>query len=150
MVKKMIGACVVAGLLTACSNQEISSSKVPSVVLNAISERYPAKEEVEWKKRGNLYEAEIDLNDSVDVTVQVNEVGQVMMQKQDIATAELPAAIQSAIQGQYPGYTIDEVEKVTKGGMEYYQLELEAGGKKDKKLVFSADGNESTGTDFWD
>ena len=150
MIEKGIGVFVTAGLLAACSNREISSSKVPSVVLNAISEQYPAKEEVDWKKLGNLYEAEIDLNDSVDITVQVNEAGQVTMQKQDITTAELPATIQSAIQGQYPGYTTDEVEKVTKGGLAYYQLELEASGKKNKRLVFSADGKEDAGTAFWE
>ena len=96
MKEKMLGVLIVAGLLTACSNQEISSSKVPSVVLNAVSEQFPVQEEVEWKKQGNLYEAEIDLNDSVDITVQVNEAGQVLLQKQDIGAAELPAAIQSA------------------------------------------------------
>ncbi|MBB1285816.1 PepSY-like domain-containing protein [Flavisolibacter sp. BT320] len=150
MKEKFVGFLVVAGLLTACSNQQISSSKVPSVVLNAISEQYPAKDDVEWKKLGNLYEAEIDLNDSVDVTVQVTEAGQVMLQKQDIATAELPASVLSSIQAQYADYTIDEVEKVTKGSTVYYQLELEASGKKDKKLVLLADGKEDSSTAFWD
>ncbi|HEY1020793.1 MAG TPA: PepSY-like domain-containing protein [Flavisolibacter sp.] len=150
MKEKMLGVLIVAGLLTACSNQGISSSKVPSVVLNAVSEQFPVQEEVEWKKQGNLYEAEIDLNDSVDITVQVNEAGQVLLQKQDIGAAELPAAIQSAIQAQYAGYTIDEAEKVTKGGAVYYQMELEASGKKDKKIVFSADGKEDSNTAFWD
>jgi hypothetical protein len=150
MKEKIIGVCIVAGLLTACSNQEISSSKVPSVVLNAVSEQFPAQEEVEWKKLGNLYEAEVDLNDSVDITVQVNETGQVLLQKQDITTAELPASIQSAIQAQYAGYTIDEAEKLTKESRVYYQMELEASGKKDKKIVFSADGKEDSSTPFWD
>lgn len=150
MKEKIVGFLVVAGLLTACSNQEISSSKVPSVVLNAVSEQYPAKDNIEWKKLGALYEADIDLNDSMDVTVQVNEEGQVMMQKQDITTAELPAAILSAVQAQYAGYTVDEVEKLTKGSTVYYQMELEASGKKDKKIVFTADGKEDSGTPFWD
>ena len=150
MKEKIVGFLVVAGLLTACSNQEISSSKVPSVVLNAVSEQYPAKDNIEWKKLGTLYEADIDLNDSMDVTVQVNEEGQVMMQKQDITTAELPAAILSAVQAQYAGYTVDEVEKLTKGSTVYYQMELEASGKKDKKIVFTADGKEDSGTQFWD
>lgn len=150
MKEKIVGFLVVAGLLTACSNQEISSSKVPSVVLNAVSEQYPAKDNIEWKKLGTLYEADIDLNDSMDVTVQVNEEGQVMMQKQDITTAELPAAILSAVQAQYAGYTVDEVEKLTKGSTVYYQMELEASGKKDKKIVFTADGKEDSGTPFWD
>lgn len=150
MKEKIVGFLVVAGMVTACSNQEIASSKVPSVVLNAVSEQYPAKDNVEWKKLGTLYEADIDLNDSMDVTVQVNEAGQVMMQKQDITTAELPAVILSAVQAQYADYTVDEVEKVTKGSTVYYQMELEASGKKDKKIVFSADGKEDSSMEFWD
>lgn len=150
MKEKIVGFLVVAGMVTACSNQEIASSKVPSVVLNAVSEQYPAKDNVEWKKLGKLYEADIDLNDSMDVTVQVNEAGQVMMQKQDITTAELPAAILSAVQAQYADYMVDEVEKVTKGSTVYYQMELEASGKKDKKIVFSADGKEDSSMEFWD
>lgn len=150
MKEKLFSVVVAAGLLIACSNQKISSANVPSVVLNAVSEQYPAKEEVEWKKLGNFYEAEIDLNDSVDVTVQVNEAGRVLMQKQDIATSELPDAVRSAVQSKYPDYTIDEVEKVEKAGVEYYQMELEASGKKDVKLVFTADGKEDAGTGYWD
>lgn len=150
MKEKIFGLFVVAGLLTACSNREISSSKVPSVVLNAVSEQYPSQEKVEWKKLGNVYEAEIDLNDSVDVTVQVAENGQVVLQKQDITIAELPAPVQATIKAQYPDYTIDDVEKLTKGSVVYYQLELEATGKKDKNIVFSADGKEETGIGFWD
>ncbi|NTS39278.1 PepSY-like domain-containing protein [Flavisolibacter sp. BT320] len=150
MKEKMIGLFVVAGLLTACSSREIASSKVPSVVLNAVSEKYPSQEKVDWKKVGKAYEAEIDLNDSVEVEIQVSENGQVIMQKQDIDTSELPAPVQATIKAQYPDFTIDDVERVTKGSVVYYQLELEATGKKDKKLVFSADGKEETSIPFWD
>ena len=147
---KLLGVLVMAGLLSACSNQEISSGKVPSVVLNAISQQYPVKEEVEWKKRGQLYEAEIDLNDSVDLTVQVNEAGKIIMRKQDIAVAELPDAVRTAIRTEYPDHTIDDAERMEKDGLVYYQVELNTSGTKEKNLVFSADGKEDKNTAFWD
>jgi hypothetical protein len=150
MKGKLLGVLVMAGLLSACSNQEISSGKVPSVVLNAISQQYPVKEEVEWKKIGPLYEAEIDLNDSVDLTVQVNEAGKVIMRKQDIAVAELPEAVRTAIRTRYPDDAIDDAERLEKDGLVFYQVELNSAGKKEKNLVFSVDGKEDKNTAFWD
>jgi len=150
MKAKRLGILAFAGLLSSCTNQEVSSGKVPSVALNAVSRQYPAKEAVEWKQLGNRYEAEINLTDSTDLTVQVDGSGKIVAQKQDMAVALLPEAIRSAIQAQYADYTIDDVERVERDGVLYYQLELEASGRKAKNLVFSADGKEAPNTAYWD
>ena len=146
----IIGLVFLGMMFTSCSNQEISSAKVPSVVLNSVQEKYPAAKEVGWKKSGVFYEAEIDLNDSIDLTVQVNEAGKLMMQKQNILQSEIPAAVLTTVQTRYKDYTIDDVEKLEKEGIVYYQLELQVKSKKDLNLVFAANGREEKTVSFWD
>ena len=137
-------------LLQSCGSQEISSKKVPSVVLNTIKEQYPVTNKVEWKKLKTGYEAEIALNDSTEVSLLVNESGKLVMQKADVTVGEIPAAILSSIQSQYADYTIDDVEKLEAEGNIYYQFELEGKGKKDRNLVFTTQGQEEKKLSYWD
>jgi hypothetical protein len=72
------------------------------------------------------------------------------MQKHEITMNELPQSIIVYIQKQYKDYTIDEAEKIEKSGVVFYQVELEAKGRKDLHLVFSADGREDRSIGYWD
>ena len=66
------------------------------------------------------------------------------MSKLDIKENELPAPVSTIISTKYIGYKIDDVERVEKDGITYYQVELKGKGKKDLELVFSADGKLAT------
>jgi len=124
--------------LWSCS-QDIPADKVPSVVLNTVQAKFGNAAKIEWEKKNNLYEAEFKM-DSIDYSVYIDPAGKLVMQKQDVKKNELPAALSTVIRTEYNDYKIDDVEKVVKDGVIYYQVELEGKGKKDLELVFTADG----------
>lgn len=60
---------------------------------------------------------------------------------QAIAASELPASIQSALQGQdYSGWTVGNAMKKEKDGKTFYAVEL-SNGSETKKVKFDAEGN---------
>jgi len=124
--------------LYSCS-QDISNSKVPSVVLNTVQAKFGSANKIEWEKKNDQYEAEFRM-DSIDYAVYVDAAGKLVMYKMDIKENELPAAVSLIIRTEYIGYKIDDAEKIEKDGITYYQVELEGKGKKDIKLNFTADG----------
>ncbi len=150
-MKKQLLISISLGLITiSCSSQNIPSDKVPSIVLNAFKAKFPVTNDVDWEKHKNLYEAELDINDSTEVTVLIDEAGKLVMQKQDIPVSELSSGIMAVLQNQYKEHRIDDVEKIEKDGVIYYQVELNVKGKRDLNLVFSADGREEKSISFWD
>jgi hypothetical protein len=150
MKMQVPGLAFLGMMVASCSNQKISSSKVPSVVLNTVQKKYPAAREIDWEKNDSIYIAEIDLNDRVTVTVQIHQAGKLVMQKLDIAASEIPAPVLTTVHAQYGDYRIDDRERLEIGDAVYYQLELEAKGKKDLDLVFTADGRVEKTIRFWD
>lgn len=66
---------------------------------------------------------------------------------QAIAASELPASIQSALQGQdYTGWSVGNATKHEKDGKTFYSVEL-TNGSETKKVKFDADGNVVTEKD---
>lgn len=62
-------------------------------------------------------------------------------QGQAIAASELPASIQTALQGQdYAGWTAGNAYKLDKDGKTFYAIEMTKGSET-KKVKFDADGN---------
>lgn len=137
-------------LIISCNGQDISRDKVPSLVLNTLKAKYPVSNDVEWEKHGNLYEAEFDINDSIEVSALIDETGKMVMQKRDVPNSELSSAIRTVIQNQYKDYMIDDVEKIEKEGAVYYQVELKGTLKKEVNLIFSTDGIEEKSISYWD
>ena len=148
--KEILILIPLALLIASCKGQNIAKEKVPSLVSNTLKSKFPTSNDVDWVKHGNIYEAELDINDSTELSVRIDESGKVLMQKQDIAVSELSAKIIIAIQNQYPSYTVDDVEKIEKDGSIFYQVELKGKGKKELNLVFSTDGKEEENITYWD
>ncbi len=137
-------------LIVSCQGQNISKDKVPSLVLNALKSNFPLANKVDWEKHGNLYEAELDLNDTTEVSLRIDDAGKLIMKKQDISKIELPTGVMNTIKSQYNTYEIDDVEKIQKNDSVYFQVELKAKGKRELNLVFSANGNEEKEITYWD
>ena len=137
-------------LFSSCRAQDISEKKIPAVVLNSLKAKYPVAKNIDWEKHGTNYEAEFDVNDSAEISVQIDTGGNILMEKQDVSQSELGQAIVATIQEVYKGYVIDDAEKINKAGAVYFQAELEAKGKKKLQLVFFADGREDKSTPYWD
>ena len=134
--------------LSACS-QDISASKVPSVVTNALQSKFSTATNVDWEKKKNFYEAEFK-QDSLEYTVEIDASGKIIRSKAELTQQQLPAPVSSAITSQYKDYKIDDVEKLEMNGDTFYQVELDgAGTKKDVKLVMDANGSTRK-TTFWD
>lgn len=123
--------------LAACS-QDIPSSEVPSVVLNAVQSKHPGVD-VEWEKKKDVYEAEFKIG-GVEYSLYIDANGKLLRKEQEIKNEELPAPVQSAIKTQHKDFVIDDAKRVEKDGQVYYKVELEAKGKKDIKLFFLPDG----------
>lgn len=128
--------------LISCA-QDIPASKVPSVVQNTLQSTFSNAAKIEWEKKGNLYEAEFEI-DNTEYTAHIEASGKLLVYKVDIAATELPAAITQAIARDHAGYQLDDADKLVKDGTTYYQVELEAKGKKDVKVVYAANGQAAT------
>ena len=137
-------------LIASCRGENIPQDAVPSVVLNALKAKYPSSNDVDWKKNGRIYEAELDINDSTEISVRIDEAGTVVMQKHDVPRSQLAPALLAAIQNQYKDFRIDDVERIEKGSAVFYQVELKSRGRKEVNSLFAEDGKEETGMAYWD
>ena len=134
-------------LLTACS-RALKADQLPSVVVNAVKEKFVSATDMEWKKSGNFYEAEF-MFDGKEYTAEIDSSGTLSRYKIDIREHELPVAIVQFLESQYKGQKVDDVEKVdVKGGM-LYQVELEMK-PNDVELVFSFEGVLVKDQPYWD
>ena len=75
-------------------------------------------------KHGSQYEAEINLNDSVEITTKIDETGKLLMERTDVPITGLSREILFVLRNLSKDYTIDEAEKVLTNGTVYYQMEL--------------------------
>lgn len=136
--------CVLTAFITICScGDELPAGKVPSIVQNSVTTKFPGAIDIDWKKNSTGYEAEFDLN-NIEHTVHVDSAGNLILSKHAIKEEEIPAAIVTRVSADYNGYKIDDAEMLERDTMIYYQAELESKGKKDVKLVLFADGSLAT------
>ena len=130
-----------------CS-QDIPANEVPSVVINALKAKFPEATGIDWEKKQDLYEAEFDFG-KTEFSVLIDSNGKLILHKQDIKKRDLPTNITSVLNSNYKKFRIDDVEKLEKDGITYYQAELKGNGKV-ARLVFSAEGREEKNIDYWD
>ena len=141
----IIGMALVA---TSCDSRDIAPDKVPSAVHNSLDMKYPLAQNIEWEKHKDFYEAEFKENDSTDISLRINEAGKILMQKKDVSPAELSADIMKTLQNRFKKYSVEDVERIEKDGIVYYQVELN--GTTDVNVLFSADGKSQKGIAYWD
>lgn len=127
--------------------QDIPASQVPQAVKNALKAKFPKTTGLDWEMKGELYEAEFDVN-MVDHKALLDASGKFVIFKRDIRAAKLPQAVRNTIQSQYKDFRIDDAEKLEKEGIIYYQVELD-GKPHDQKLVFTADGKIADSQQYW-
>lgn len=150
-MKSLIIISILSGIITAsCTGQRIKANKVPSIVVNTLKAAYPTATDVEWKKAGNQYEAAVDLTGTSDRTLRIDASGKTVMTKEEMPATGLLPAIATLIREKYTGYSIDDVEKVQKDGLVFYQVDLDSPRKKDLKLVFASDGAATAAFPYWD
>jgi hypothetical protein len=121
--------------------QDIKETEVPSVVMNSFKGQFADALKPEWEKKGNNYEVEFKTG-AAERSVILDASGKVLMQKQEIALTELPAAVSNALKQNYSSYDLEEAEQITFDGKTYYEVEMERF-FLNKELVLTADGKEA-------
>ena len=122
--------------------QDIPVNQVPSVVTNSFNRSFPKAREVEWEKKGSLYNADFEVS-NIDNEVWIDAKGIIVRSKKDMTKAQLPVAVSTAIKKEYPAYRIDDVDQYVEGKQAFYKVELEKGGH-DTHVVFDQAGRVSS------
>ncbi|SHG05290.1 PepSY-like domain-containing protein [Dysgonomonas macrotermitis] len=107
-----------------------TSAQSVSNIQTEFDKKFPNATDVEWKASNNVYEIDFEIS-NVDYEAWYDSNANLLMYKYDIANGELPSAVSSAIASDYTGYTLDEAEKVYKGEIIGYYVDL----KKNKTEV---------------
>jgi len=141
-MKTFLVAIAFTGSSFFSSGQNIAVSEVPSVVMNTFKNTFPAALKEDWEKKDNNFEVEFKLGAAEHGAV-LDAAGKLLLTKQEVAAAEVPAAINNVIKQEYSRYTLDEAEKIVYNGQVYYEIEL-SGFILDKEVIFSADGKPAS------
>jgi hypothetical protein len=113
------------------------TAPVPNVEA-AFREKFPTATDVEWKVSNGVYEIDFEV-DRVDYEAWYDADANLLMYKHDIAATQIPAAVSAALGRDYPGYRVDDVEKVYKGNIVGYYFDLEKG-QMDARAFYQEDG----------
>jgi len=134
------------GISTVSCAQDIPQSQVPSLVLNAFSADYPNATDVDWEKKGEIFNVDFEIG-GTDHEAWLDASGKVIKLEKDIKKASLPAPVTATIANQFKEYKIDEAEQIEKDGKTYYKVELD-GTTGDRTVFFDTAGKEITDTKF--
>ena len=148
-MKLFITLILLAIFGTCCKRTGLSKDQVPSVVLNSLSMKYPYAEAVDWEKNDSLYEAELRLNDTIEIEARIDQHGNLVSEKKEIPVMELNHHVIAELNNRYKNYLIEDVEKVQQNGIVYYQVELNGKGSKEIKLIINSDGVEQKNISYW-
>lgn len=130
--KSLLAACLLYSGLT--FGQDIAVKNVPSVVMNSFKRAFPNATEVEWEMKGDLYNAEFDVNRR-DQEVWLNSKGSIIKHKQEIKSREIPEVVAKTLKQNYKGYWIDEVDKYEVAKQFFYKVELQTLTKEENVVL---------------
>jgi len=140
---KSIILSIAAGLLLSAGSlkaQDIPSSQVPSVIVNKFATAYPKATDIEWERKGELYNVEFEMGRNIDHEIWYDKSGNLVRHKEELSKNNLPSKVTAKLQQDFKGYRIDDVEKITEGTKVTYKMELKSF-TKDWDMVMDADGN---------
>lgn len=123
----------------ACAST-IDQQEIPSVVINAVMTKYPDARDLDWEVKNGIYEVEFDLGKD-DYEVWINAEGTILKIEQEIANAQIPAALLSKVKSDYKEFKVDDAKRIEIGKAVYYEIELD-GTFGDQTVVYSASGEK--------
>ena len=118
--------------------QDLPVSSVPATVMNSFNKAFPKAAKVEWEMKGDLYNADFDV-DRRDHEVWINNKGAIVKHKQEIKSRELPAVVAQRLKQDFKGFWIDDVDKYEVGKQFFYKVELKTL-TKEKNVVVDSKG----------
>lgn len=114
---------------------------VSKEVQNAFNAKYPQARDVEWELKGNYAVVDFDWNGAEHSAWFDPSSASWYMTETDIRYADVPQAVRTAHEaGKYAGWHVDDVDMLTREGMEtLYVIEVEKG-KTEVDLFYSPSG----------
>ncbi|MBL7933334.1 MAG: PepSY-like domain-containing protein [Bacteroidia bacterium] len=125
-MKLLILTTALLALSTLSTAQKIQKNNLPSSVSAAFQEEFPKAIDVEWKKKDSLYHVEFELGSpKKDHEIHYNQQGKIVYHEEDITVDQLPAQVLKEVRTLYPGFQIEEVEKINNRSLITYHMEVE-------------------------
>lgn len=114
---------------------------VSKEVQNAFNAKYPQARDVEWELKGNYAVVDFDWNGVEHSAWFDPSSASWYMTETDIRYADVPQAVRTAHEaGEYAGWRVDDVDMLTREGMEtLYVIEVEKG-ETEVDLFYSSSG----------
>ena len=137
MKNLFVALLAVLPFVTISCAQDIPQHNVPSVILNAFSAAYPNAADIEWEKKGNIYNVEFEIG-KTEHEIWYNAEGKVLKHKTEIPLSEVPAAVTEMLRKDFSDYKIDDIDLVEEGGKTFYVVDLD-GSPSDRVLHVSPD-----------
>ena len=126
-------------LLTACGSDD--AANVPAGVTAAFQAAYPGATDVEWEKEGDDYEVEWEMNgEEYEATYSATGMLKNTDAGINLTIDELPLPVQQAVNTNFPGYLMDDVQQVTVNGQQQFEVEMNSRAGDRKKATFTANG----------
>ena len=126
-MKKLYPLIIILLLLIACDHNKDFASLVNPTIADFIQKEYRGATIRNAEYDGNgLYEVEIR-HDSHIKDVYFDKENYWVYTTWDVRTNDLPTVVKNAIEAQYPGYRIDDVDYVESVEKSYYKVELDKG-----------------------
>jgi hypothetical protein len=121
-------------IIISCDQQK---ANIPDNVKASFEEMFPGATEVEWEMENeNEWEAEFEM-DGKEASVCFTINGEWIETEYEIET--LPETIETIINETYPGFEIDEVERVESPDFNGFEIELE-NGEEEIVILVTNDG----------
>ena len=124
----------------------VSTAEVPDTIKNSFMAKYPKAITPQWVKytpvesdylpMDDQYYYVVFLNNGEDITSWYNNRGEWVKTSTKIkGDPRLPDAVNKTLNAQYPGYSIEEVDRENDKDMEMYEIKLRKGEDKAKLKV---------------
>ena len=142
MNRKLIWSAIIIALTTTGAiAPDRPQSQVPAVVVNSFQQKFPKAKKVDWELKGNIYEAEFETGlFGTDQEAWFQQNGKLVRYKTDFGKRDLPNKVLDRVKRDFPGYSIEDVTKITAEQKVSYAFEVK--NRNDEwKLVLDPQGN---------
>ena len=111
----------------------------PANLSTIFKSQFPNARDIEWEMSNDIYCVEFEIG-NIDYKILYDTQGNVLLYVYDIRVSDLPKVVSDAARQKYPTYRISDAERVIKGTIKAYLLELEKNGTRDINVVISETG----------
>lgn len=141
--KGLLPATFALLLTVGASAQVHQAQQVPTVVTTAFGKAFPGAMDVEWRVKGTQYKVEFETGlFFTDHEAWYSADGILLRHEEEVSKSDLPEPIVSAVGTEFPGYRVDDVERITVGGVVSYVVELKMKGQPEWKVAYDATGKQ--------